>query len=142
MIYIFLALVGLCAVMVIGLVVWLATFLNLGKLLLLLGTLGGSILAVFIWSLLVVGIVFHDPGGTFAMLLSNPAYALYITRAVIIPISFGSLIVGVALYAGIRLYRRRERRLAGIALLSASAFSLFLLFIASGVLLILINGGG
>ena len=141
MTYICIALIGLCAVMVVGLTVWLATFLNLGKLLLLLGALGGSILAVSLWNLLVVGIVRQSPGGNLSMLFTDSAYAWNVTRAVFIPALFGSLIAGVALYAGARLFRHREKRLAGIALLGASALSLFLLFITSGALLIMVDGG-
>jgi hypothetical protein len=141
MIYIFFALVGLTAVMVIGLVLWLSRFLKLGKFLLLLSSLGASIMAVLIWSLLVVGFSYLSSHGNSFILLSNPEYAWKIARAIIFPSLFGSLIVGVTLYAGARLYHRQERRIAGIALLAASAFSLFLLFLINESLFMLIGGG-
>jgi hypothetical protein len=141
MIYVFFALVGLSAAMVVGLVLWLANFLKLGKFLLLLSSLSASIMAVLIWSLLVVGFSSLSSRGNLPILLSNPDYAWNVARAIVLPSLFGSLIVGVTLYAGARLCRRKERRIAGIALLVASAFSLFLLFLISGSLFMLIGGG-
>lgn len=141
MIYILLALVGLCAITVVGMVVWLATFLNAGKFMALVLALGSSILAIAFFSLLIVLVANQNAGGDITALFGNPAHAWNITRAIFIPASFGSLIVGVTLYAGVRLYRRKERRLASLALLAASAVGLFLLFIVSGALLVVIIGG-
>jgi hypothetical protein len=131
----------LSAAMVIGLVLWLSIFLDLGKFLLLLSSLGASILAVLIWSLLVVGITNQGLSGNLSTLFISPDYAWTVARAIVIPSLFGSLIVGVTLYAGARLYRRQEKRIASIALLVTSAFSLFLLFIVTGSLFMLIDGG-
>lgn len=101
--------------------------------------MGASILAVVIWNLLVIGLANRDSSGNLAMLFVSTDYAWNVADAVLLPSMFGSLIVGVTLYAGVRLFRSRERRLAGLALLGASAIGLFLLFLASGALLLVID---